>query len=320
MSGANRVKWFVAGAVALVVGVLWFRAASRYEEPVHITPREAHKAADALKGLEKELGSRAVAPLPGREPMPVEDGPPAPAQARAAESGSGTRIIVDNQLPDLNTTNWITGRVILKGNPPAPRPLEMSENCAELARKHFPGQVMMTRDFRVGTNGGLADVIVSLDDIADEMAGMDLKPVELTIRGCQLHPVVLACVAGQPIHVRNRDAEFHDLRANPTVVPNSPLEYMLFPNGPETVVVYQGIEENIRVTIDEKPWAEAFITVLSHPYFAVTDTNGLFRIPLPPKGRYKVRAAHRKLEPRTGMATVSPGRDATIDFELEYRK
>lgn len=322
MKEGSNIKWIVAGVAVVVIGAFWFRAAQNYEEPLHITPKAAHKAVDTLKGLQEEASDgSAVIPLPGREPMPIDDPvKPLKGNSSSAGKGQGSKVIIDNKLPELNTANWITGRVILKGNAPAPKPLAVDANCTAIAKQTFPGQTLMTRDFRVGKDNGLADVIVKLNDIDDTMAGAEMNPILLSVKGCQLHPVVLVCVTGQPVHLRNLDQEFHDLRAVPKIMPNSPLNYMLFPKGPATIMNFQKAEEDVRVTIDERPWAEAYLTIVEHPYFSVTDSNGVFRIPLPPKGNFKIKASHRKLASKSGTVTVSEGKDSVLNFELEYKE
>lgn len=322
MSEGGKIKWLVAGVVVIVIGVFWFRAAQNYQEPLHITPKDAHKAVDSLTGLKEEVsGDSAVIPLPGREPMAVDDPEGGSKQGGSkAKQSEGKSVLVGNQLPVLNTSNWITGKVVVKGGPPAAKPLAMDPNCAAIAKQTFPDRTLMTRDFRLGPDRGLADVVVILDDIKDAMAGVDMKPLELTIEGCQLHPPVLVSIAGQPINLRNKDSEFHSVSATPKVMPNPIMNYMLFPKGPATILNYQGAEENIRITIEERPWAESFLTVVSHPYFSLTDSNGVFRIPMPPKGNYQIKAKHRKLAAKIETVAAVEGKDSVINFELEYQE
>ena len=44
----------------------------------------------------------------------------------------------------------------------------------------------------------------------------------------------------------------------------------------------------IKVTCNIHPWMNAWVGVFDHPYFAVTDADGKFQIPLAPAGNYRL--------------------------------
>jgi hypothetical protein len=49
---------------------------------------------------------------------------------------------------------------------------------------------------------------------------------------------------------------------------------------------------------DVHPWMFAWVTVVDHPYFAVTDKEGNFTIKDVPPGKYKISYQHRKAAPK----------------------
>lgn len=73
----------------------------------------------------------------------------------------------------------------------------------------------------------------------------------------------------------------------------------------------------VRVFCDIHAHMNAFILVFSHPYFAVTDTEGRFRLPGVPAGTYTVVGWHDGENRARGVATVTGG--ATVDVELDPR-
>ena len=74
-------------------------------------------------------------------------------------------------------------------------------------------------------------------------------------------------------------------------------------------------EEGIlRLQCDVHGWMAAFIGVVSHPYFAVTDTTGAFEIHDVPAGTHTLRAWHEQYGPLTATVQVESGGVATADF------
>ena len=64
----------------------------------------------------------------------------------------------------------------------------------------------------------------------------------------------------------------------------------------------------------------AWVTVVDHPYFAVSGKDGTFTIKDVPPGKYKIVALHRKGAP-TGIEKdiEVKGDGATIDFTVEVK-
>jgi hypothetical protein len=57
--------------------------------------------------------------------------------------------------------------------------------------------------------------------------------------------------------------------------------------------------------------------VFDHPYFAVTDKAGSFKIGNVPPGKYTLQAAHRKIGKITKEIEVKEGEPLKVDFVLE---
>ncbi|HHZ98873.1 MAG TPA: carboxypeptidase regulatory-like domain-containing protein [Candidatus Marinimicrobia bacterium] len=73
----------------------------------------------------------------------------------------------------------------------------------------------------------------------------------------------------------------------------------------------------VRVKCDVHPWMGAFIGVLDHPFYSVTDEKGNFEIENLPPGTYTVEAWHERLPAKTVTVTVQADGDATADFVLK---
>lgn len=72
----------------------------------------------------------------------------------------------------------------------------------------------------------------------------------------------------------------------------------------------------VRVFCDIHSHMNAFILVFSHRYFAVTDTDGRYRIDAVPPGTYNVVAWNEGTASAPRTATVSEGAVAELDFVL----
>jgi uncharacterized membrane protein YvbJ len=63
------------------------------------------------------------------------------------------------------------------------------------------------------------------------------------------------------------------------------------------------------------------VTVVDHPYFAVTGKDGTFKISNVPPGKYTISALHRKAAPN-GVdkdVEVKDGEAAKVDFALDLK-
>ena len=54
--------------------------------------------------------------------------------------------------------------------------------------------------------------------------------------------------------------------------------------------------------------------VISHPYFSVTATDGVYKIENVPPGEYEITAWHEKLKTQTATVKVDESGTATQDF------
>ena len=65
---------------------------------------------------------------------------------------------------------------------------------------------------------------------------------------------------------------------------------------------------------DVHGWMNAYVGVLSHPFFAVSGEGGSFSIDNLPAGDYVVEAWHEKLGTQTQNVTVGDGEKQEISF------
>jgi tRNA A37 threonylcarbamoyladenosine synthetase subunit TsaC/SUA5/YrdC len=100
----------------------------------------------------------------------------------------------------------------------------------------------------------------------------------------------------------------------PTVNGNQAVDISQGPNGAPDTRVFSQAELMIPVRCNNHPWMQAFINVVSNPFFAVSDESGHFEIKGLPPGTYTVVADHEELGQQTATVTVGAKQAAAQDF------
>jgi plastocyanin len=211
----------------------------------------------------------------------------------------------------------ITGTVTLKGTPPAEKTIEQiasDPNCGKLHSGPVKTQFYVT-----GSKGELKDVVVVLRGISGKSAGEAAAPVVLDQKGCEYVPYVTAIQAGQKLLVKNSDPVLHNIHPTPTASGNKEVNKAQSPGGPDLTFTFPTSEDFLRFKCDVHPWMFGYVTVVDHPYFAVTDKDGNYKISNVPPGKYTVEAMHRKAGKASNPVEVK-GDSVKQDFTLEVPK
>ncbi len=206
----------------------------------------------------------------------------------------------------------ITGTITYDGSVPKLRPYDMAAD-PDCAKKHGGGKAA-NQMLVLGDGNALANIFVQ---IKNAPAGDHKAPstaVEIDQNGCIYVPRVVGVMAGQPLKFKNSDGILHNVHGLPQE--NREFNIGMPPSLTEKDVSFNKPEPAIRVKCDDHPWMNSYVAVMTHPYFAVTGTDGTFSIDNVPDGTYEVEAWHEKLPAMTGEATVSGGA-ATVDFSFK---
>jgi plastocyanin len=213
------------------------------------------------------------------------------------------------------TAGDLTGVITLKGTAPAAKeitPIKDDPNCAAL----YPGALPKTTFYVVGANGELADVVVSLKGISGKSTGASVARAVLDQKGALYTPQILAIQTGQKLIVKNSDALVHNVHTTPTANPES--NQVQMGGGPDLTYTFDKPEAFLKFKCDVHPWMFAWVTVVDHPYFAVSGADGKFTIKNVPPGKYMLEAAHRKLGTQTAEIEVkADGAAQNFTFEVK---
>lgn len=187
----------------------------------------------------------------------------------------------------IGNAGEITGKVSLKGTPKAEIPIDLGPTCGPMN----PNKVT-TRHYVASKDGGLANVFVYLKDAkAAPAAG---EPGMIDQLGCMYEPYVMGVVVNQKFKVKNSDATLHNVHNTPKVPGNREYNVGQAVKGQVNEFAFPNPEILMRFKCDVHPWMFAYVGVVEHPYFAVTDKDGNFKISGVPDGKYTVVAYHLK--------------------------
>lgn len=206
----------------------------------------------------------------------------------------------------------ILGTVSLLGSPKPEVPIDLGPQCGRINRKP-----VTTRHFVVSPEGRLANVVLCVS--AGLRPGFSWTLPEtlplLDQVGCMFEPYVLAVQTNERFRIRNSDPELHNVHATPRL--NKEFNFAQVADGPGVLKSFSKAESFIRLKCDVHPWMFAYVSVLDSPFFAVTDTNGGFRLPAGiPAGRYRVTAAHLKAGLLEKEVTLGDGEQRTLHFQF----
>lgn len=217
---------------------------------------------------------------------------------------------VGDRVPKLPNGAGLSGRVQLMFKPPPERPLPLDPKCAAL----FQGPPT-TRFFVVGRDRGLADVLVTVKaGLPAREWPIPVQPVTLRLRGCMYENHVIVVQAGQRLLVQNLDRTMHNVHK--LSERNGESSHTLLPRFRPLEFVFEEPEVFMRFKCDVHPWEFAYVTVVDHPFAAVTDANGNFAIRGLPSGQYTIEAHHRKAGIIRREITIEEFQNAKVDFEF----
>ena len=216
-------------------------------------------------------------------------------QARAGAAGEG----------------GISGKVYFHGKAPELRPLSMDKDpvCASSQS----GEVL-PEDGHVNSNGTLPNAFVYISGGSGNLSTPAPKnSVTLTQEGCIYKPHVLGIQVGQPLQVVTVDPTTHNIHLSAT---GGNRDWNVTQQPGTTSVNTKFTKPAIMVPVhcNIHPWMEAFIGVVTNPYFAVTGTDGSFTIKNVPAGDYTLSVWTATFGTQQHAVSVHTGETASLDF------
>src|SRR6516162_10496988 len=189
----------------------------------------------------------------------------AAAAALVAATVSGPAVRVN-----AASGGTIKGRVTFTGPEPGNRVIRMGMDpmCAAANAGKRP----VNEVYLVGDNNTLGNVFVKLEGSFPETP-VPSQPVELDQSACFYRPRVVGARVGQALRIKNNDNLLHNVHSESTK--NNEFNFAQPVKGMQRDVTLKN-EEMLRIGCDVHRWMIAWVGVVSHPYFVVSDANGTF--------------------------------------------
>jgi hypothetical protein len=257
---------------------------------------------------------------------------PAPAPVAAVE----TALAVDEPIPLQLPTGTIRGRVIWKGPYPSLAPFTITKDNATCGTEKPSNRLI------IGTNGGVRYALITVVGMRNKGKRLTLFPDNPMVDqvGCEYIPHLQVVPRGSTLLIANSDPILHNIHAY--------LGKLLLgrPSSAQATVFNVGMPikgQRVPKVLNRAgllelqcdaghTWMNAFVVIVDHPYYAVTDANGYFTIPDVPIGTRRVGMWHEGWEVRSttpeGRAVFSEsvgtiervrvraGQTTTVNFDL----
>jgi plastocyanin len=228
-------------------------------------------------------------------------------------------VVVLRSTPEVGAaaTGQVVGTVKLDGQAPHQKPIDMSKDpsCAQTRG----GTQAATENVVVGTNGGLANVVVYLSQGLSGTEPASSQAVTMEQKGCQYVPHVVAVNPGQHMTVLNDDKTSHNIHPDPKPGGgNVAWNKSQLVGSPAIDVTWVSEEVAIPVKCNIHPWMRAYIVVVKGPN-GVSNGTGSFKLDGVPPGTYTLTAWHETYGTQTQKVTVAAGKPATADFTFKAK-
>ena len=231
----------------------------------------------------------------------------------AAPAGAGQKV-------DPATAGNVTGMVVIDGTAPKNDAIKMNADpfCAK-ANTTPQSQ----ESYMVGSDGkSLANVFVYVKDgLGNYVFDTPTATVTIDQKDCRYHPHVFGVRVGQELTITNSDSTLHNIHALPK--DNSefntaqPMQTQPLGSIPPIKHKFDKAEIMVPFKCEVHGWMNAYVGVVSNPYFAVTEADGKFSLKGLPPGTYTIDAWQEKLGDVTQSVTIAASETKDITFTFK---
>ncbi len=203
-----------------------------------------------------------------------------------------TELLADSTVATDDDTQeaWghLKGRFAYDGDPPQPQQFD--------TRKAGAGEAF-DESLSVDEHGGLANVVVVVVTkkvaVHPDYAATDDAVVRIRSNAFQFEPHVAKSRVSQTLEIQNADAQAHNFNLAP--VADQPINVLLQSGSSFLHHFHRPQKLPTPVTDNIYPWMKGYVVVCDHPYAAVTNANGTFKIRNLPVGELEFAVWHERV-------------------------
>jgi hypothetical protein len=210
----------------------------------------------------------------------------------------------------------ISGKINFKGAKPAVQKIKM--NADPKCVKMHGGKDVESNQVVVNPNGTLMNTFVYVKSgLPSKNFPTPKEKVVFDQRGCEYHPRVFGLMVNQPLEIINSDPTLHNVHS---LAKNTKQFNIAQPKqGMKMTQKFDKPEVMVKIKCEVHPWMAAYVGVLDHPFYAISDDKGNFEIKNLPAGTYELEAWHEKYGTQTMKLTVGEKETKTADFTFEAK-
>ena len=205
----------------------------------------------------------------------------------------------------------VSGVIKFEGTPPKRKHVHMDEASRKLYDKPPRDENIL-----ISKSGEIQNVFVYIK------SGLEPKeypiPKEYKLldqEKSMFHPRVQGLIVGQTFKSRNSDPYIHNVRSMSRK--NRPFNIGQPAKSEDRQKVFKKAEWPIQLQCDFHRWMKAFVFVMDHPFFAVSNKKGQFSIKNLPAGKYTISAWHEEFGEQEKEISVGASGEAKIDFTFK---
>lgn len=222
----------------------------------------------------------------------------------------------------------LVGRIVFDGTRPTPGVIYKMGTADKDPSVCSKDGDIPKEDLVVSESKGVANVFVFLDKApAGFKAPPPAQDIQFDQKNCRFTTHALFCQVGQTIRLLNDDGVLHNTRCvgnrngnvNNAISANDRAGIKLVYKRPE--------REPFSVKCDLHAWMSAYHLVLDHPFAAVSDAEGNFKIEGLPAGKYQFKVWHERgdvgkpglLESKYNVVITS-GDNPAVEIKTDAKK
>ena len=169
----------------------------------------------------------------------------------------------------------------------------------------------------VVNEGRVSNVVVEVLGVKEGI-GFEPRQVKVDNVGCVFVPRVALARVGDIFVSHNSDPVFHNAKLDlmskgkSKRIANLPVP-LQGSTSPERTLKKPGV---VKVSCDAHLWMRSTLYVTEHPYTALSDASGSFKIQDLPPGSYRVKLWHEVLGEKESEVTIEKGKVARLDLSF----
>lgn len=220
---------------------------------------------------------------------------------------------------EIEVTNGgtIKGKATLIGEIPHARIYHLIlfpniDMCAEVDTDSEMNRVL--EDFKVSPDGGLKDVVVTLEHV-DAGKPFNKEPITILSENCKFFPDVNVIRQGESFKVDNQDAVMHNSQVyqkeRGKILLNIPIPAEEVSEGK---VQFKKHYKIMQMICGMHEFMQTWGFRVQNPYYSQTKADGNFKIDNIPPGEYKITAWHYLAKRQSHKVKVAAGETIDLNF------